>query len=86
MKTGKRESALDDLELEEEFKKFPMRTDHIRGATDERAFDQKMLAFYRARVAAGSPDPVGDTEKQFGEKADWCVKPVPFTYSDGVTE
>ena len=53
---------------------------------DMRAFDQKMLAFYRARVAAGSPDPVGDTEKQFGEKADWCVKPVPFTYSDGVTE
>jgi hypothetical protein len=55
-------------------------------ANDMREFDRAMLAFYKARIATGSSDPVGDTEEEFGEDAQWCTNPQPFTYSDGVTE
>jgi hypothetical protein len=41
--------------------------------TDWDHFDDRMVAFYKARVAAGSTTPREDTEEEFGEDAGWVV-------------
>lgn len=39
-----------------------------------RAFEEEMYSFYVDRVAAGSGDPVKDTQGRFGFDAEWCER------------